>query len=184
MTARVAFSAGLLLALPCLGAAQGLGDVAAREARKRAKTAAKKEEPARVLTNEDLDKGRPPGGGGTAATESPGGAPTGEAAPSTVVDRGAELRPFIDAVASAQARTNGLEARVRELGSKLNPMSTSFIYGAAGSNSASEELQVREALTQAEAELAEARQALAAANESLAGARQGRAPETSTPVPY
>jgi hypothetical protein len=41
-----AFSAGLILVLPCLAAAQGLGDVAAREARKRAKPAAKKEEPA------------------------------------------------------------------------------------------------------------------------------------------
>jgi cob(I)alamin adenosyltransferase len=77
-----------------------------------------------------------------------------------------------------------VEARIQEFQAKLNPMSTSFIYGSQGSNSANEEAQVRAALTRAEAELAEARRALAAANESLEGARQGRPPAASTPAPH
>jgi len=180
MTARAAaLSLGLLLALPGLGAGQGLGDAAAREAQKRAKSAAKKE-PAPVITNADLDKVRPPGGYGTAAAAPAEARVTEEASPSTVVDRGADLRPFVDAVQRAQVQADAVEGRIRDLGAKLNPMSTAFIYGASGSNSANEEAEVRSALTQAEAELAEARQALATANENLEGARRGRVREPAS----
>lgn len=180
MSARaIAVSMGLLLALPCLGAAQGLGDAATRERQKRAKAAGGKEEPVRVITNEDLDRGRPPGGSEAAASSPSAAAVTEDVPPSTVVDRTSEVRPFVDAVASEQARIQSLEARIRELGGRLNPMSTTFIYGATGSNSPAEEAQVRESLTQSEAELAEARQALAAANRSLEDARRGRPPSSS-----
>jgi len=101
---RIALVSGLLSAsLVTPLAAQGLGDTAAREREKRAAQAKAKQDAAKVFTNEDLDRVRPPEGYGTAAAGSPGGTLTEESAPSTVVDRGAELRPFIDAVASAQA---------------------------------------------------------------------------------
>ena len=181
MTGRTsAISIVVLLALTGVAAAQGLGDTAAREAQKRAKAPVKKEQPVRTLTNEDLDKVRPPGGYGTPAE--PAGAGTGltqDVPPSTGVDRAGELRPYVDAAQDAQARVDSLEAQIRELGTKLNPMSTQFIYGAysgTGGDLHAEEMRVRSALTQAEAELAEARKALAQANENLQDARQGRIP--------
>jgi cob(I)alamin adenosyltransferase len=88
----------------------------------------------------------------------------------------AQERPLLDAITSAQSTVSSVEARIKELGDKLNPMSGSFIFGATGSNDANEELQVREQMRQAEAQLVEARQALAAANQALQDFRQGRAP--------
>ena len=62
MNRPLVLSLGLLLAWPCLGAAQGLGDAAARERQKRAAQAASgKATPVRVLTDADLAEGRPPG---------------------------------------------------------------------------------------------------------------------------
>jgi hypothetical protein len=181
MTTRaMAVSIGVLLALPGLAAAQGLGDAAAREAQKRTKAPAKKEQPAKSLTNEDLDKVHPPGGYGTPSESAPSEAgTTQDVAPSTGVDRAGELRSYVDAVQGAQARVEGLEAQIRDLGTRLNPMSTSFIYGAnagTGGNLQAEEMRVRSALTQAEGELTEARKALAEANQNLEDARQGRTP--------
>jgi predicted nucleic acid-binding Zn-ribbon protein len=83
-------------------------------------------------------------------------------------------RPYRDAVSDAQSKVASLEARIKELGEKLNPMSGSFIYGATGSNSANEEAQVRDQLRQAEAELPEARQQLADATRALDEAAQNR----------
>ena len=98
-----------------------------------------------------------------------------------MVDSDPRLRPYLDAVTQAQARVEELEARIRTLGAKVNPMSTSFIYGATGSNSANEEAQVREGLRQAEAELGEARKTLNAANGALASASRGQSPATTEP---
>ena len=178
-------SLGLLLAWPCLGAAQGLGDAATREKQKRAAQAASgKATPVRVLTEADLAEGRPPGQtsspASAAATPSEGRLST-EAPPSTVVDSDAQLRPYLNAVTSAQARVEQLEAQIRSLGAKLNPMSTSFIFGATGSNSANEEAQVREGLRQAESGLAEARKALDAANQALADNRRGQGSAAAGP---
>jgi uncharacterized protein YukE len=176
---------GLLVAWPCFGAAQGLGDAAAREKQKRAKEAASgKTAPAKVLTDADLAEGRPPGqtsSPAAAVASAPQGALSTEAPPSTVVDSDPRLRPYLDAVTRGQARVEELEARVRTLGAKINPMSTSFIYGATGSNSANEEAQVREGLRQAERELGEARRTLNTANEALASAGRGQSPAPAEP---
>ena len=181
MRRTLALSIGLLLAWPCLGAAQGLGDVAARE-RQRRQAASGKTPSARVLTDADLNEGRPPGQKEAPATAAPSeGQLTVEAPPSTVVDSDAQLRPFVDAVNKAKAGVEQQEARIRELGAKLNPMNTSFIYGATGSNSANEEAQVRAAMGQAEAELAQARQGLNAANQALSDASRGGSSAAPTP---
>jgi len=174
---RISTLLGLLaLLLPTLGAAQGLGDVAAREKAKRAQPAKSKAE-AKVFTNQDLDQGRPPSAPGSGE---PGAAPEagiGGSPPEPAEDdRMAQERPLLDAITSAQSNVSSVEARIKELGDKLNPMSGSFIFGATGSNDANEELQVREQMRQAEAQLVEARQALAAANQALQDFRQGRAP--------
>ena len=178
MTARaVAVAIGLCLALPGLAAAQGLGDAASQEAQKRAKAPAKKEPPVRTLTNEDLERVRPAGEKGKTEAAPPQTGTASEAPPSPGVDREEQLRPYVNAVESAQSRVQGLEAQIQELGARLNPMSPSFIYatssGTAG-NLAGEEQRVRQALTQAEAQLVEARKALDQANESLDDARRGR----------
>jgi hypothetical protein len=166
---------GLVAAAP--SAAQGLGDLAARERSKRAAEAKQKKEPAKSFTNEDLEAGRPPGAKpAEGAGESP--APTaGEApAPAPVEAPLERERPYLDAVSSAQQALTAAETRVKAISDKLNPMSVSYIYGAGGSNDANEELRVRAELTQAESELQAARQALATANQNLLAARQGRAP--------
>jgi hypothetical protein len=178
---------GLLLAGPCLVSAQGLGDAAARERQKRAaQEGSGKAAPKKVLTDADLAEGRPPAdaskpSSGSSASASSESHTSVEASPSTVVDSDASLRPYVDAVTKAQARVEEQEARIRMLGAKLNPMSTSFIYGATGSNSANEEAQVRAAMGQAEAELSAARKALSAANEALQDSRRGRSSTVPTP---
>lgn len=182
MRRSLALALGLLVAGPCLVAAQGLGDAAARERQKRATSG--KATPAKVLTDADLAEGRPPGDASKSASSSSSSSSEGrtvEAAPSTVVDSDAHLRPYVDAVTKAQARVEEQEARIRMLSAKLNPMSTSFIYGATGSNSANEEAQVRAALGQAEAELTAARKALSAANQALQDSRLGRGSTVPTP---
>ncbi len=170
----------LVLALPGWLAAQGLGDASAAARAKRAKqAAAKKTDETKVFTNDDLDKGRPPGAakadaeGSSSARPTEGEGGSSEEAPS-VEDRFADQRPLLDALTAAQSRVSTIEARIQELRSKLNPMSGSFIYGAYGSNSANEEAAVRSELQQAETDLAGARQEVAAATEALARARQGR----------
>jgi len=172
---RVATIVGLLaVALPGSGVAQGLGDAAARERARREKLEQAKKAP--VLTNEDLDKGRPPGAAPAAAQGASSAAESGEAPRESppLEDRLAAERPYLDALKEAQTRVSQLESRIQELSAKLNPMSGSFIYGATGSNSANEEAEVREQLRQAESELTEARQAVQTANQTLQEFRQGR----------
>lgn len=173
---RIATVLGLLaLVLPGLAAAQGVGDAAARERARRAKQETAKK--AAVLTNEDLDKGRPPAaertGGEEAASSAAASAGDYRESP-PIEDRLAPERPYLDAIMAAQTRLSQVESRIQELAAKLNPMSGSFIYGASGSNSANEEAEVRDELRQAESELDEARQAVVAANQALGEFRQGR----------
>ena len=170
-----AFVLGFLA--PGVAVGQGLGDTAARERDKRAKQVVKKATPA--FTNEDLEARRPPGQVTTATASSAAAPPTespAESGPPPLEDRQAEVRPYIENLHQAQARVEAVEARIRQLSTKLNPMSTSFIYGSSGSNSANEELEVRQQLRDAEIELREARTALTAASQAMEDAQRGRAP--------
>lgn len=158
-------------ALGATAQAQGLGDQAAKERQKRAE----KKPPGKSFTNDDLDKGRPPGSKPT--TDSPDARPTSEDARSETPsepDRLEQERPFIDSIRSAEAEVRAVEGRIRELSGKINPMSTTFIYGASGSNDANEELRVREELGQAESQLQAARQGVVNATRQLQDFRQGR----------
>jgi hypothetical protein len=185
--------AALGLALPVWSSAQGLGDTAAKQraARERARQeeAARKAEPPKVFTNDDLVAGRPPGQAGEASApgEASGAAAEGSSNPVVpAAEAGDEatlpsqrLRAELDAVSSAKTRVATLEARVRELGAKLNPMSTEFIYGSSGSGSAGEEAEVRAELQQTEVELGAARQELSRATEALEDASRRQ----SVPLP-
>ncbi|HEX9188842.1 MAG TPA: hypothetical protein VGB87_17305 [Vicinamibacteria bacterium] len=191
---RVALAlAALGLALPGWASAQGLGDTAAKEraARERARRqeATRKAEPPKVFTNDDLAAGRPPGQAGEGSAPADASSATAEGSSSAVVpsaEAGDEatlpsqrLRAELDAVSSARSRVATLEARVRELGAKLNPMSTEFIYGSSGSGSAGEEAEVRAELQQTEVALGAARQELARATEALEDASRRQ----SVPLP-
>jgi len=162
----------VVLLVPGLVLAQGLGAVAARERQKR-EAAGNKEKP-RVLTNDDLPKS--PGG---ASTPAEGPAADTEASPRGDPDRrGNEeeaqtpLRQAQAQVDSARAAVVAAEERVKGLGDKLNPMSGSFIYGATGSNDANEELRVRAEMREAEAQLAETRDALVKATQAYEDLRR------------
>ena len=163
----------LVLAFPCLGAGQGLGAVAAREKARRTVDSGKKGE-GRTFSNDDLEKGRPPGSteGATAAAPAgdAGAARAPEAAPEP--DRNAVEKPLLDAISAAQERVAAVEQQIRDLSDKLNPMSVKYIYGAAQSgDAAGEEARTRQELSEAQVQLQQARQALAEAQQAL---RDGR----------
>jgi flagellar biosynthesis chaperone FliJ len=88
------------------------------------------------------------------------------------------VKPLEDTVARNQARVNALEASVEELQQRLNPMSTTYVYGGTGGpvggTQSSEEMRVRNQLAAAEQQLAQARQALSASESALDQARRGR----------
>ena len=76
-----------------------------------------------------------------------------------------------DDVSRAQAEVDQIERRMRELNSKLNPMSRDYVYGEANSGSAAnQELQIREELSNLENDLRSAQQDLVNANAELADA--------------
>lgn len=171
----------LVLALPAWAGAQGLGAAAARERTKRSVAGAKPG--ARSFDNADLDKGRPPGttaGGGESASGTPSGAAgeTGSGAVSEAEpDRNAQEKPLLDSISAAQEGVAAVEARIRELSDRLNPMSITYIYGAAQSgDAAGEEARTRQELSEAQTDLLQARQVLAAAQEALREARRGGDP--------
>jgi hypothetical protein len=189
----VVTSFAVALSLPALGAAQGLGDTAAREREKRAaQVAEKKKEPARVFTNDDLSAGRPapekgkgqkeaaPAGPGEPAASPPPESPEPEPPP----DPQAAIRPQIEALRDAEERVAEAEQRVAAFAGMLNPMSGTYIYGPSGSNSANDEAAVRQQLQQAEESLREARAAVAAANEAVEEARRRWVPPSTTSSPY
>ncbi len=149
---------------------QGLGDTAAKERQKRAE----KKPRGKSFTNDDLDKGRPPGSkpAGESSDASPAPAEVQSYTPPEE-DRLAQERPYIDGIRAAEAEVTAAEGRIRELAARLNPMSTTYIYGASGSNDANEELRVREELRQAESQLQAARQAVVDANRQLQDFRRG-----------
>ncbi len=158
-----------LVALPAAVAAQGLGDAAARERARREKETARGQKE-RTFSNDDLSGDKAAGDksatGESKQTAGTYNAPASSRAPRSESNEGGAGND--DAAPEPPAPPpprdlSGLEARVKALQDKLNPMSGSFIYGATGSGDAGEELRVRSELQQAEAELAQARQAAAAA---------------------
>ena len=179
----------LVLALPGLALAQGLGDAAAREKQKR--QAAPKSKTTRVITNDDLRKDEPDkdkkaeGQGASPALESGSSAASSSSHQAERESRSGaagegdarqqELDQAQAQIDSARSAVVAAEARVKELGDKLNPMSPSFIYGQPQTGEAAgEEMRTREALRAADAELAGAREALIQANKNLEDVRQGR----------
>jgi hypothetical protein len=180
-TTRRLLLALLVLLVPGLVLAQGLGDVAARERQKR-EAAGHREKP-RVLSNDDLRKSEPGNASPSAAAPAPDtAAPDANSSlGSDRVDRGNEeaaaptpLAQAQAAVDAARAAVVAAEERVKALGDKLNPMSGSFIYGATGSNDANEELRVRAEMREADAQLTEARDALVKANQAYENVRLRR----------
>lgn len=179
---RLVCALGLLL-VPFLARAQGLGDVAAREKVKREKDARTAKAQAPAYTNADLEAGQPEGakkGDGAAAAGGAAAEPSAaeqaaqpESREGRSADRDRQGRD--QAVKAAQEALVAAEARVQELRNKLNPMSTSFIYGPTGSNSAEEEARVTAELKEAEQAVEAARGALEAAR-TAASAGGGEAP--------
>ena len=176
----------LVLALPGLALAQGLGDAAAREKQKRQTT---KSKTTRVITNDDLRKDEPDKkaeGQGASPAQEPGSSAASssssqaerESRSHTASESDSRQQAIDQAqaqVESARSAVIAAEARVKELGDKLNPMSPSFIYGQAQTgDAAGEEMRTREALRAADAELAGAREGLVQANKNLEDVRQGR----------
>ncbi len=174
----------VVLALPGLALAQGLGDAAAREKQKR--QGAPKSKTTRVITNDDLRKDEPDkkaeGQGASPALESGSSSSSYQAERESRSNTASESDSRQQALDQAQAQVDSArsavvaaEARVKELGDKLNPMSPSFIYGQAQSgDAAGEEIRTREALRAADAELAGAREGLIQANKNFEDVRQGR----------
>ena len=170
-----------LLIAPGLVLAQSLGDAAARERQKRA--AAGPRQPSRVLSNDDLQK---EAGTAPASAQASAASTAPDPEPSAREDRDqrgsekgdsreAQLKQAQAAVDAARAGVVAAEERVKELGDKLNPMSPSFIYGTTQTGDAvGEEMRTREALKQAEGQLAEARDALVKATQAYENTRLGR----------
>ncbi len=80
---------------------------------------------------------------------------------------------------AAQTRVVSLEQQVTTLEARLNPMSPTFVYGAAQQMDAiAEERRIREELQKTRAELAEARQQLEAARKDLDNS--GRSPSPAS----
>jgi hypothetical protein len=182
----------LVLALPGLALGQGLGDAAAREKQKRQTT---KSKTTRVLTNDDLRKDEPDkdkkaeGQGASPALESgsSGSSTPSQAERESRQPAGASegdtqqqaLEQAQNQVDSARSAVIAAEARVKELGDKLNPMSPSYVYGQANAADATgEEIRTREALKAAEAELAGVRDALVQANKNFEDVRLRRKPSS------
>jgi len=169
---------GLVLVLvPALAGAQGIGDVAAKEKEKRA---AAPHEKTRVITNDDLTKGEKKPSDGASAPSS--GSASSERVRSTKEQEAPADSTVEQAQAAADAARSAVvaaEEHVKELQDKLNPMSPSFIYGGTQLGDAvGEEMRTREELKVAEAQLAGARDGLVKANQALEDARRGvrRAP--------
>jgi hypothetical protein len=167
----------LLLLLPGPAGAQGLGDAAKRERQKRQAVPAKTGEP-RVFDNDDLDAGKPPKKPGEedAAAAAPAQA-TADPGPDLEESRAAQDRERLAAaeqgVADAEARLAAVQARVQELKDKLNPMSPSYVFGAASTGMAAPgaDMRIREELQQAEAEAADAQRGVEDARRLLDAVR-------------
>jgi hypothetical protein len=181
-TARRLPLALLVLLVPGLVLAQGLGDAAARERQKREASGGR--EKGRVFTNDDLPKPDASGASTPEAAPEAAAQASEESRPRSPDDRGTAEDPVKAALDQAQTRVDEARAavvageeRVKELSDKLNPMSPSFIYGGTGQgNMAAEEARTREELRQAEAQLADARAELVKATQAQENLRLRRTP--------
>ncbi len=176
-----------MFGLPIALAAQGLGDFAARERARRASEAKDdKADPRPVYTDHDLKAYRPAGSEDDDGDEDGGEqGQSGENETSEderrrradrqrVRGRNDPNRAQRDEASRAQSEVDQIEARIRTLNGKLNPMSRDYIYGQAQSvDAANEEIQVRQELTSLEGQLQDARQDLVEANAELSDADRG-----------
>ena len=175
----------IVVSVPGLVCAQGLGDVAAKEKQKR-QAAPKTKTPRHHERRPEDGRGqqvevrdderRLADDGAHADGQQQSGTARGAAAPRAAPIRSSRRsRRRRTQVDSARSAVVAAEAHVKELGDKLNPMSPSFIYaqGQTG-DAAGEEIRTREALKGAEAQLASARDALVVANRDFEDVRQGR----------
>ncbi len=143
----------LVLALPLSPAlGQGLGDAAARERAKRGKQGGQ----GPTFSNDDLERGKPKDSGKKKEGEEEGK----PAPPPTSPD----LEPAPPPAAPATPDPPdiaGIEAKIKEVQDKLNPMSSNYVHGAFGSLDPNEEARLRSELSRLQAELAKAQEELA-----------------------
>jgi hypothetical protein len=154
------------LALPALSAAQGLGDIAARAKADREQRAQEAPQPVRTFTNDDLPERDPSEDSEDEVTPDEGdeSPPEDRASRSRARDSGGPDEAEIE---RSRNRVRRLEAMVEELQQRLNPMSTTYIYGGTGGPvggvQSDEERAVRRQLDAAQQQLDQARESLAEA---------------------
>ncbi len=164
----------LALALPVpLAVAQGLGDAATRERAKRQKQQTKAGDTGRSYSNTDLERDKPADDAQQKATGPAASAPPAAVSSSEPPDSADPSPPVPPSQPEAPpvSRVSELEASIKALQDKLNPMSGSYIFGPFGSNDPTEEPRLREELQRLQAELVQAREE--AANAAAAPQRQG-----------
>jgi hypothetical protein len=172
-TREVTLAVALLtLGIPGLAASQGLGETAARERERREKESqGREEEAAPVYTNDDLAVFRPPGeesddedaSGDDAGSSSEASTRRSERPRPSDRVRGRDDpdRARRQEVSRAQTEVDRIEARIRALNGRLNPMSRDYVYGEASNvDAANEEIRIREELRELEQELRQARRDL------------------------
>lgn len=179
---RGLFLASVLLLVPALAAAQGIGDVAKREREKRKTAPPAKEH--YVYDNQDLRKEEPPKAGQTKAADSSSQQAAESVPPVEVVpySEPSEFEVARARIADAEKRLEGAEAgltelqtRIKGLQDRLNPMSPSYVYGQPNAaDPMAAEARTREELARAEAELPGAQKAVEDARRQLDDARLGR----------
>lgn len=186
-----------VLAVPAFAAGQGLGDAAARERERRAKTEPKREESPKVYSNADLITSRPAGqrtateadaGDESRPTRSQGAAQEGgvpqaaagaaaaqePSASELLEQRARREREFEAAIEAARERVVELERRMTELMQRLNPASTTFIYGPGGTLDLTEEGRIRAELKDMPGRIEAARRLVTVAEDALVDFRNGR----------
>ena len=178
-----------LLGWPAALAAQGLGAFAARErARRATETNDEKADPRPVYTDHDLKAYRPAGSEDDEDDEDGQDREDGGSEDENEEQRRADRRRVRgrsdpnraqrDAASQSQSRVDRMQARIRELNGKLNPISRDYVYGQAQSvDAANEEIQIRQELSDLEGQLQGARQDLVEATAELSNADRGYNPQ-------
>jgi hypothetical protein len=163
------------LALPSLSEAQGLGDVAAKARQEREQRSTEPKEPVRSFSNDDLPERE--------ESDDDDEYDSGEDRSS---DRGSSsggsealsAREREEELARARTRVQRLEGKVEELEQKLNPMSTTYIYGGTGGpvggSQADEEIAIRRQLDATRDQLEDAREDVEDFEQSSRGSGRAR----------